>query len=69
MEIRICDPQQEIKIDKLFKTGRFEGIALDYYADTLNGDRIAFTRIMLRFVEIHLYGLMGLRTGMQRTLY
>ena len=66
MEIRICDPEQEINIEDLHAT---EGIALDHYADTLTGDRTASTRIMLRFVEIHLYELMGLRTGMQRTLY
>eukprot|EP00953_Heterococcus_sp_UTEX-ZZ885_P014746 8328-Heterococcus_DN1.PRE.2 len=47
MEIRVCDPQQLIKIDKLYNTKNFGGISLEHYADTQNGSREAFTRIII----------------------
>jgi hypothetical protein len=49
MEIRVCDPQQVIKIDKLYNTKNYGGITLEHYADTQNGKREAFTRIMIRY--------------------
>lgn len=68
MEIRICDPDQDIKMEDLYDTKDFEGISLDYYATRVNGDRQSCTRIILRFVQSPLYEVMDLRAGMQPTL-
>jgi hypothetical protein len=64
MEIRVCDPSQELSVGELYNTKEFEGISLEHYADTLNGNREAFARIIIRLVE----GILQ-RAFLYRTLF